>query len=256
MIGEINLEHGQITGAIEAFQDGLPLSEQANFPALQVGNSTRLAVIFSLLGDFGKGMELAEQALVKSSELDQLRVPALVTFAYLHLSQGNLASANEAIKESQSLMETDEIFTRLTSFSTLFEGEVALANQDYERVLNLTEKTISEMKTLDIHVYRYDMLNLNGQALHGLGQVGEARVVLSQAVAEAEELSSRRGLLQILPTLIEIEVQVNNLAEAEKLRKKAQENIEFISDQIDNPNLRASFLGLPHVKAMMAPGFS
>jgi tetratricopeptide (TPR) repeat protein len=256
LIGEINLERGQINGAIDAFREGLLMAEQANFLALQIGNRTRLAVIYSLLGDIGHGVELAEQALTEASELDQLRIPALVTLAYLHLSQGDLAAANDTIKESQSILETDEIFTRLTSFSTLFEGEIALANKDYEQALDLTEKTIEAMQTLDIRVYRYDMLHLNGKALQGLGQDGEARDVLSRALAEAEHLSSRRGLLQILPTMIETEFQVNERAEPEQLRQKARENIEFIRDQIDDPDLRASFLRLPHVKAVMDPGSS
>jgi class 3 adenylate cyclase/tetratricopeptide (TPR) repeat protein len=254
MIGEIYLEYGEIEQSIQAFEEGLPLAGRANFTPLEVGNRARLAGIYGFLGDVERGLELASLALAKADELEHFRRPALTALAQVHLYNGDLAEANAALNEAPSELEKDDIYDMLASLTVYFEGEIALANHDYDRVLELMEKTIDSMHAFDLRVYLYDMLHLKGRALNGLGQVNEAREVLMEAQAEAEQLGSRRSLLQILPTRIEIEVQANNMSQVEKLRKNAKENIKFISDHIDKPELRALFLDLPHVQAIISEG--
>ena len=253
-VGQIYLERGEIDQGIKALEDGLPLAEKAEFAAPQVVNRTRLARIYGFLGDVERGLELARHALAKADELNQFRPHALATLAQLHLYRGNLAEANATLKEAQSELDTDEIYHILASFIGYCEGEVALENREYDRVLKLTGKIIDSMRSFGIRVHQYDMLYLKGQALRGLGRIGEAGAVLAAAQAEAEKLGSRRSLLQILPARIEIEVEAGNMAEAEGLRVEAREIIEFISDHIDKPGLRALFLSNPHVRAVLGKG--
>jgi hypothetical protein len=81
-----------------------------------------------------------------------------------------------------------------------------------------------------------------------MGQTEAARKTLLEAQAEAEVIGSRRILWQILFTLSQLETEP---AETERLRKQAQEIVAYIANNISEPELRASFLGLPEVQAVL-----
>jgi tetratricopeptide (TPR) repeat protein len=240
---------------IKTLQDGLPLAEQANFAPPQITNPARLAWIYGYLGDVERGFDLARLALATSDEFRRYRGVVLAVLARLHLYNGNLAKATTALEEAHSALDTDDIYEILVSLFVQSAGEIALASKEYDRVLKLTGKTIASMHDFGIRLFLYDILHLRGRALFGLGRIGEASSVLAEAQTEAEELGSRRSLLLILPTRIEVEVQDGNMGEAETLRKQVQEIIRFIDNHIGQPQLRASFRELPIVLAMLKEGW-
>jgi tetratricopeptide (TPR) repeat protein len=255
-MGPVYLERGQMERGIKALQDGLPLAEQANFTAPQVMNPARLAWIYGYLGDIERGFEMAHFALAKSDQFGLIRGFVLVALARLHLYDGNLAKATTALEEAQSALDTDDINEILFSLFVQAASEIALASREYDRVLGLTENVITSMRNFGIRLFLYDMLHLRGRALFGLGRTAEASSILAEAQTEAEELGSRRSLLHILPSRIEVEVQIGNMGEVETLRKQVLEIIGFIDNHIGQPQLRASFRELPTVLAMLMEGQS
>ena len=74
---------------------------------------------------------------------------------------------------------------------------------------------------------------------------------LNAARAEAEALGSRRNLWPILALLSEMEAQRGNDADAQALRQRATELLTHIADHISDAELRASFLALPRVRAVL-----
>ena len=68
-----------------------------------------------------------------------------------------------------------------------------------------------------------------------------------EARAEAEAIGSRRMLWQILFALSRLETDPT---EAERLRQQAREIAKYIADHTP-PDLRASFLALPAVQAVL-----
>ena len=66
--------------------------------------------------------------------------------------------------------------------------------------------------------------------------------------AEAEAIGSRRMLWQILGSLSRLETDPT---EAKRLRQQAGEIAKYIADHISDPELQASFLGLPEVRAVL-----
>jgi hypothetical protein len=93
-------------------------------------------------------------------------------------------------------------------------------------------------------------LYLQGQALRGLKQDQAARDRLLEARAEAEAIGSRRTLWRILYGLSQLEA---NPVQAARLRQQAQEIVEYIADHLHQAPLRASFLDLPDVRAVLEP---
>ncbi len=96
-----------------------------------------------------------------------------------------------------------------------------------------------------------DVLHLQGQAMLRLGQESAARDRLLEARAEAEAIGSRWLLWQILFSLSQLETDPT---EAQRLRRQAEEIIKYIADHIDDLELRASFLDLPDVQAIVESG--
>ena len=99
-----------------------------------------------------------------------------------------------------------------------------------------------------MRVFAPDLLRVKGLALLGLGHVDEAREIFEEALAEAERQGSRRSLWAILFALSQLEGQSGNPAEAENLRRRAREFIEYIADHLGPPERRELFLKLPHIR--------
>ena len=81
----------------------------------------------------------------------------------------------------------------------------------------------------------------------------EAYEYYVKARSEAEALGSRRTLWKILAALSEIEAQRGDAIETKNLRQQARQIVEDIAAHIPSPELRASFLNLPQVQAVVDP---
>jgi hypothetical protein len=99
-----------------------------------------------------------------------------------------------------------------------------------------------------LRVYIPEMLYLRGKILREMGETEAAYNTLLEARTEAEAIGSRRLLWQILGTLSQVETDPT---EVNCLRQQAQEIVQSIADNIGNPELRASFLGLAEVQEVM-----
>ena len=95
-----------------------------------------------------------------------------------------------------------------------------------------------------------DALYLKGKALLAQNRTDEADETLNQARAEAEALGSRRARWPILAALAEIEAGRGNATQARTLRQQTRDIITYIADHCP-PDLRASFLSLPDVQAVV-----
>jgi hypothetical protein len=98
--------------------------------------------------------------------------------------------------------------------------------------------------------FKPEALFLGGQAYEALGQSDLAQEQILKARAAAEAIGSRRLLWQILFGLSQLE---DDPAVAQQLHQQAREIIGSISERIDRPELRESFLNQPQVQAVLEP---
>ncbi len=84
-----------------------------------------------------------------------------------------------------------------------------------------------------------------------LERPGEAKEVLEEALTEAQAQSSHRALWCILPVLARIAAQDGPAAEAESLRLRAREAIDYIADHAGTTELRGAFLGSAKVQDLL-----
>ncbi|MFQ5855112.1 MAG: tetratricopeptide repeat protein [Anaerolineae bacterium] len=250
-IGLAYWERGRPDRAVAAMEDSIRLSERAGFILPQTWTQADLAAVYGSLGATEQGLETARRALdIAETQLSVFRPWVLAVLAHLHLRNDNLTEAEAAIEQGkEDLYGADSSLFLLSC--RLAEAELALRRGDYERALALTDDLLADLQEFGARIYIPQALHVQGQALLALDETEEAQARLAEARAEAKVLGSRRMLWQILATLAEIEAQRGQVAEAENLRAQAREVIRFIVDHAGRPELRATFLNLPDVRAVL-----
>ena len=247
--GPAYLEQGELGQAIEDMKEAITLGEKANFKGPELLLRPWIASIYGLLGDVQQGLEYAQLSLDHAHEWPGARPFALAALASVHLAGGSPSEATAAIEDAYQEFDPDQAgpLAEFNSFIRLIEGEVRLANQEYEGALAVADRTITTMDALGARFVLPYARRLKGQALMGLGRISEAREVLGEARTEAETMGPRRALLPILSAFTQLELQDGNPAEAANLRQQAWEVVEYIADHAGTPELRASFLSSPQV---------
>ena len=127
-----------------------------------------------------------------------------------------------------------------------------MANKRYDRSLALTDRTISSLKEMGQRLFLPDILRCKGETLFALGRIIEAKAILEEALAEAEKQGSRRALSSILPALARLAVHTSSTAEADALRLRGREVVNYIADHAGTPELRAAYLNSARMKKLMS----
>jgi hypothetical protein len=140
-------------------------------------------------------------------------------------------------------------FTDLWLFP--YSCEVALAFGEYERVLSLAEEFSIELDKTGMRFLLPDAYYFMGRALWALEKPEAAYEAMVMARTAAEDIGARRILYQILDALAEMESTRGNETEAAALKEDAHEVVSFIADHTGSEELRASFLALPEVQAVL-----
>jgi ATP/maltotriose-dependent transcriptional regulator MalT len=252
-ISYVYLDRGEMDQAMQIMQEAMRLGEQTGLLFASIIPATDLAWVHASLGAVEQGLALARraQALESKVQLPFLRAYPFVALARLHLAQGDLAAAQAAIHNLKSKLPKEGMLWFIPNFMPLVEGELALAQHDDERALTLMNEQIDYLRRSQTHFFASDALHLKARALLALGRADEAGEALVQARTEAERVGSRRSLWPILLALSHLEAGRGNQAEAQTLLGQARELVEFISARIPTSDLRASFLNLADVRAVL-----
>lgn len=248
-LGILYAELGDITESTIMLRESASLAAQANFTGPPVYVPVVLSWIYGTLGAVDYGITLAEQIAAESKPPDSLSMAMLFWQAQQHFFKGDARKAAQVLQELDAtfLMEVDIYFG---PYLIGFAGEVALANQDFDRALALVENSLAGIRPSKISLFLPDLLHVQGRALLSLGQEEAGYATLLEARAEAARQVSRRSLWPILATLVRVERERGDVAAAEAHRQEAQAVIAYIADHIDDPRLHSAFLSLPDVQAI------
>jgi tetratricopeptide (TPR) repeat protein len=247
MTGYIYWERGEPERAIAVMKKSIRLGEQSGFLSPQLYTRSQLAAVYGSLGAIKDGLKaayLAKSVAEKEKPGFSSFVPA--TLAQLHLTRDNLAEAEAVLDTARSGTESEGF--NVYSVFVQADSELALKQGDYERAIAVTESLLADLRQSGAQAYIPSTLFLQARALLAQGQDETALERLLEAHTISKAIGSRRMLWQILFALSRLEPDP---AEAERMRKLAQEIVEYIAGNVGDTELRASFLGLPEVKAVL-----
>jgi len=255
MIGFAYLEQGQPDKAITVMAEAVALGETIGNVTALSGTQANLGWTYGLLGAVDRGLAIADGAQAAAKEKFPLLRPwALVAVVRLHILKQNLIEAETILAEvghSHDLKQTLGFIPFIWIETALAEGELALAKQDFDRVVTVMEDLLGDLHNTGTRYLYPDAFYLKSLALLGLGQTEKAHKTLLQARTKAEALGSRRALWPILMSLSDIEQQLGHKSEAETLRQQVRKIVEYIANHINEDALRRSFLNLPDVRTVL-----
>ena len=248
-IGLAYLECGEPDPAIRIMEETIALAERAGHATGFIVTRADLGWAYAGLGQLARGLELVRlaQARAAGMSLALLRMHPLVVLARLHVREGDLDSAEIALRQGYGELKPEGLQAFEMILLPIVDAELALAKCNAARAIEVINGLLVYLHTTQARGFMAEAHYLKGKALIALGQTDQAHAVLTEARAEAEAVGSRRMLWPILMALSEIAAQRGHHAEAQSLCQKARSIIDYITDHTP-PDLRASFLSLPDVR--------
>jgi tetratricopeptide (TPR) repeat protein len=248
-VGRAFWDRGEVSRAIAVMEEAVHWGEVSGFVVAQAQTLADLANVYGSLG----ALEIALKHVRQAARAAEARIPifqayALVVEAELYLSLGDFSRAADSLAQAERLSRANPhplAALRLTQG----QAHLALAQGQYAKVLEMSENAVPELRAIGFTPFVPEALYLRGLALMKTNQPEAGEAALREARAEAEALGARRILWPILAALAETEAGRGNTTAAQTLRQQARELIQYIADHCP-PELRASFLSLPEVRAV------
>lgn len=248
----IHFERGDFEQSIKSLNDAVPIMQ---FGGLEGNGISLYGMLGAIYADLGKPIQALEFVRVGLDRptarlpFQKMWLSALLT--RIELLCGNLGAAEAAFRDGK-------VVASIENFSRMFPpgapilyfaaAELALARQEYGRVIELIDTLLARLRYARARVFFPEALYLKAQALRGQNQVDQARATLNEARAEAQAIGVRRKLWQILAAIGEIEAASGNDMEAQAARHQARQVIEYIAAHAPE-DMRLTFLALPEVRA-------
>jgi tetratricopeptide (TPR) repeat protein len=246
--GTINFEWGEYAQAQQNLTEAIRLGKDGAFKGGSGIAAIYLTFMYLDLGAVEQAVEAATFAQEAVQVLPIFLSGALDALAYALSRQGKLEAAVEYLEQARERSAKIAVFTFLPLI--LAEGEVGLAQENYDGVIEHMDNFLRHMESRGLRSFRADALYYKGRARLARGELELARETMAHARAEATALGSRRSLWRILIALWEIERARGNVTEAEQARAQAREAIEYIAAHAPE-ELRDTFLNLPQVQSLV-----
>jgi class 3 adenylate cyclase/tetratricopeptide (TPR) repeat protein len=218
------------------------------------------AYLADIYGDLGATTE----ALIQLAEARALQAPVAHMYQPLldvveirvHLANGQAAEALAlADKHASWLGGFQNYYARgsmyyLLGLAPAVQSELSLLRGEPGQVLALTE----QVEALALKVARRpiaEILYWRARGQQAAGDPVAARATLQRASALAEKIGQRRILWRILALQAELAAQAGDTTQVEAHLAQARSILAAIADHAGSPELRASFLARPAVRAIL-----
>ncbi len=242
--GQIWFEYGEIDKALAELEASIRLAQEANTPAFAAWYGAILCGAYLEIGAVQKGMELYRTTRVPNQDVPKFpgQTATLVAYALAEIATGQLDVA-------ASTLDAGSLTNSIWDYTLkLAQCRLALARKDHAQVIAIGDAVIEKSRQFGLGQYVAQALFLKGKAHMMNGELDPARSAFEQAQLAAEAIGSRRLLWQILAAAAEIEPDNEKSA---GMKAQARKTVQFIADHITSDELRADFMGLEEVKALI-----
>lgn len=236
---------GEMSLALATMVESVRFGQEGGYLVAQALMRAYLALLHMDVGAAPQGLDVARAGLAAAEQHLPVLVPALrAVMGYLLLANDDREGAWAAVEG----VETDESDNPFV-LDLVWGGRAAvlLALGRVEEALAVGGRHVAYLEQHGFRLLLPMASHAYGRALLAAGQTETARIVLAEALRQAEALEVRREGWRILATLAALEQAAGNHAQAEALRLRCREEATFIAGQIEEPHLREAFLALPEV---------
>jgi predicted ATPase/class 3 adenylate cyclase len=246
----IRFEQGLISQAFDGWRRSITISIKANF--IGGGSFAKLYMsrAFGYLGAYDQGLSYVNEAFseIKQESFQQEEPEALIVKAMLQADRGDVRNARLTIGEvGKNTDKLNRSNLLILQFYSVAQVHVYFAAGEYEKVIALANEHVRDLHLKGVLLSVPALLFMRGRAEMALGRLKDARETFSRAHKDAQEMGIRRQLWPILVNWSEIEEKLGNQEFKEELTTLAKEEIHFIISQIDDQELKQTFIALSQV---------
>lgn len=191
-IGTILLMQGDLTRAMQNFQDALVWARRAESPATEGGVLGEMASVNYLLGDYERALDQYHQA-IRLAPNPWRRGMMLINIGSIHEYRGEYEQAVAVQREALDLMrQVGDHRTEAVALLSL--GESLCEQKKFDEGLAYLDEALAVTREYDIPMYEAFALKSKG---HGLLDRGDNAGAMT-ALAEATQIARRIDYFEIL----------------------------------------------------------
>jgi len=251
--GIVHFEQGDVGRAIATMDESRRRAEQAGFAAALLGGQSDLGLMYSSLGAFDHAIELCKQTVEHGQRFLPFLPWALAILSRIYTHKGDLRVAAQTARQARDRFQSSGYIVYLTVPLALAEGDLALAQKDYPNAVSAVAPVIARFHETGIGYRVVEAWLVQARAWLAQGDLDRADEALREAHTVADRTSARQALWQVRLEQSRVADARGEPAQAKTLRAQARDTVNYIVDHIGNPELCASFLALPDVRAVMGP---
>jgi tetratricopeptide (TPR) repeat protein len=248
-IGLVDLERGNISLALEHLKQTMKDAEKSKFTAGEALARTFLAILYSETGDHNAAISIVEEQ--NYPEVKNLPVSRSFAFGaelYVHSRAGNIEKAEKTLEENIDYFDRAYFIAR--NYFVLGQCYLYLNKKDYQNAIKISSEISSIMNDSGVKYMNSEFLLIMGIAYMKQGLMEEAKNKFEEGLQEAKRLGSRRTMWQLMYYLGLLYREQGEYSEADTYFHQAIEIIQYISDSIEDPSLRAKFLSKDEVQTL------
>lgn len=252
-LSNVYLEYGEIAQCFEVVQEQIDQLRKGTLPFNAMWVAAILGLMFGQSGATAQSQEMEKFARAWSSKslppIFRQGIAALL--GRIQLLRGN---PEQAAQDIEGAIHDETLGGALQPGAIhmpLARAELALARGEFSDALEFLKPQEEWARANHYRMLLPENLRQQACAYRGLGEWDAAAAALQEARVHAAEIGMRRQLWQIYAALAEIETKRGNLVAADTFRAEAREYVTFMVEHTP-PELRAAFLELPQVRAVMA----
>jgi tetratricopeptide (TPR) repeat protein len=247
----ILLDRGDYEDAIRVTRQALAASQEGGFVIATVGHAL-VGLAHALLGRLPEAEAHLRAGLVATeANIPTERATVLLAWAWALLLHHQDQRAAEKLALARQLHIPEDFLSYNPVILPAVEAELALRRGDPAAALAATALFATDPRPGLMVFFQPDVMRVRAAAQVALGQADAAEQTLRRAHALAEAQPSFRVLWLICRALAELAERRGDAEAARRWRAEMRQHLGYLRDHIEAPDLRASFLARPDVRAAL-----
>ena len=250
-LGTAHWVRGEFSTSIKALKNCLDYAEQSSFLVAQYASRFELCLVYAWLGQGERGLALVEPVLNDSFIVTNYSRQYLSLLCRAYLEMGKLTEAKALLETVYEELRKTSMFKFQYDWAWIF---LLFAQGKYSQVVETARSTLLNLRDVGVRLFVPDSLLILGRAHMALGQIVEAQAAIQEAQAEAEAMQLNWFLWNIYAFRAEVEKAAGQVGLSENYLAQARKTVEYIVDQIEEDDLKESFLSRPDIQLLMDQG--
>jgi len=252
-IGSVYEDRGEISQALSDYETTYKMGVESGFHIGEIWGQVRLAHLYIELNDFEKASEYIDRPQVQAWNYSGLQgmfaTMMRLEQTALEISRGDLQKATKTFNETDFDAAATYIYTQDYIFEV--QARLLLASEVHREARQFCLERIDNLEALNNKSFLHQMYLFLGTAHIKLGEYEQSKTALNNAYRIADELQARWRLWQILAAQAELAELQGKGDNGKALKAAAVAQIEAICVEIDQPDLRESFLNRQDVASLL-----